>query len=144
MRGVEFTADIKSGMVIPPNHVCQFLRHCEGKQARIILSWGLKKRTLKQNSYYKGIVLPQFTAYLRGEGCKVKAEQVDSLIKQWCDFTREVELPGGRIESVPRSTTECDTKEMSEFTERAIAEIAVRFGFYVPLPHENQFAEGAA
>lgn len=134
---LEFVAEIKGGGIVPPPHVRSFLRHCEGKQARIILGWGLKKRTRKQNSYYKGIVLPLFGQYLRGEGSDVSDAQADLLIKKWCHFTRVEEMPDGSVEEVPRSTTECDTKQMSEFTECAIAEIARRFGFYIPLPQEG-------
>lgn len=133
---MEFIADIKGGVVVPPGHVSSFLRHCEGKQARIILGWGLKKRSLKQNSYYKGVVLPMFSQYLRESGCKVTNEQVDLLLKEWVCFVRDVEMPGGEIIGVPRSTTELDTKEMSNFTEQVIAEIAIRFQFYIPLPDE--------
>lgn len=138
-HGLEFIADIKGATIIPPGHVSQFLKYCEGKQARIILTWGLKKRTLKQNSYYKGIVVPQFGAYLREQGCKVTNEQADLLIKQWVGFMREQEMPDGSKVQVPRSTTECDTREMSHFTEQAVAEIAQRFGFFIPLPDEQRW-----
>lgn len=136
MNRLEFIADIQAGNVIPPPYVQSFLRHCEGKKASILLRWGLKKRTLKQNNYFKGIVVPAFGQYLRGEGCKVTDEQADLLIKRWCGFTRLEELPDGEVVAVTRSTTECDTKEMAELTEHAIAVIAQKFGFMIPFPQE--------
>lgn len=142
IRPLEFIADIQKGNIVPPAHITQFLRHCDGKQARIVLGWGLKKRSLKQNSYYKGIVLPQFAAYLREQGCKLTDAQVDLLLKEWSDFMSDEEMPDGSIARVPRSTAESDTIEMSKFTERAIAEIAMRFQFYIPLPDKHR--EGTA
>ena len=142
-RPLEFFADIKNAVIVPPAYMMQFLKHCEGKQVRILLSFGLKKRTLKQNNYYKGIVVPQLAAHLRDQGCNISDDQADELIKRGIHFQRKVALPDGTVETLPRSTTECDTKEMSAITEQAIAYIADKFSFFIPLPQQGADASAA-
>lgn len=141
MATLEFIADIKNGWLVSPAHIVSFLKHCEGRQARILLSWGLKKRTLKQNSYYKGIIIPHFVAFMKEHGTTIKPEVADMLIKQWVGYTYDEKFPDGSVKPLPKSTTELDTKEMSAFTEEVIADLAQRFGLYIPPPNNGDIAD---
>ena len=135
---LEFLVDIKGSVMVPPVHITQFLKHCEGRQGRCMLSWGLKKRTLKQNSYYKGIIVPMVTGYLNEQGAELEAAQVDLLIKKWVGFMR---VDPFTSESVPRSTTELSTGEMYDFTSKVIATMATMWGIYIPQPDDNKWGD---
>ena len=139
MKGIEFTGEVKNGHLPPVvrQRIGSLLTRMEGKQISVRVAPYRRKRTLPQNNYYKGIVVPQFRDFINSFGNSASDDFADKVIKAGVDFTRDVKMPDGSVVKEPRSTTELDTKEMSEFTESAIAWIAMEWNLEILLPNEG-------
>lgn len=137
MRGLEFIAEIKGGGIVPPLYVRSFLRHCEGKQARIILGWELKKRSLDQNAYWFGVLDKHVVPVFRDYGDSWTAFKVHEYIMEELGYKEVLLDPQGKPFASRIHSSGFSTKQWEEFMERARALLATDHGIYVPLPNEG-------
>lgn len=145
MRGVEFSGEVTNGHLPQEQRqrITTLLRRMEGKRVVVEIKPYRKRRSLPQNNYYKGVVVPMFRDFLNSYGNNVSNEFADRMLKLGVDFTREVKMPDGEIEIEPRSTTELSTTEFNEFVEKVIAWAALEWNFEIPLPNETPAGETA-
>jgi putative phage-type endonuclease len=138
MKGAEFTSTVKNGRPGMPRSVDAMLRRMEGKPLHVVIEEPKKNRTLPQNSYWKGVLAPQFTRAMNEHGCQLTTYQADLVIKDGINYVQEVQMPDGQIKRVPRSTTECSTVEMASLVEQAIAWAATEWNITLLYPNEVQ------
>lgn len=108
----------------------------------ITLSVAKKKRSLNQNSYYWGSIIPAFAKVLEKWGNDTELtsnpDYVHEVIKTSGIFKSEWELlvksPKG--ERKLRTTTKLNTQEFTEFVERIIR-ICAENGVYVEAPPQH-------
>lgn len=103
------------------------LKSLIGKDVKITIQSLSKKRSLNQNDYYWGVVIPYLLE-------TIKYTDKDSLhhyIKT--EFLADYTTP---IPTV-KSTTDLTTVEMEEFLTRVRQWASVEYGIYIPLPNEN-------
>lgn len=95
-----------------------------------------KKRSLNQNDYYKGILLPMVVKFFHDSACPLSETQVDYVIKHGVDSMCDMSMPNGEIVKVPRSTTTMNTAEFALFVEKIIAWASMRYDLMLPFPNE--------
>ena len=90
-----------------------------------------KKRSLPQNSYYWGVVLP-YIAKANGE------DDLDDLhddLKHM--FNPKIKEVHGMTIEKGGSTTEMSTEEFSEYVDKVVRFAAIKLGIYIPDPGEG-------
>lgn len=117
-------------------HVFPFLRaKLQGGQ-RWVLTIKRRKRTPKQNRRYWGNgILAQIAQQAVVNGKKFSAEVWHEMFKRM--FIGVIELPNGDVQGM--SSTELDTKEFCEFSDKVEAYACTDLGvtFYDLMPHGN-------
>jgi hypothetical protein len=136
MRPIEFIATIANGIIKPPMNLHHFLSANEGKQVRIVLSWSLKKRSIKQNAFWFGPVIQCVRDWLRDQGYNLDANEThEYLIRHVWKYTDVMMIEGvpfeRRLSSTKLSTGEWE--RMIEITRQWAAER----GFILPMPNED-------
>ena len=91
-----------------------------------------KTRSLPQNSYFHGVVLPQIHLVLKELGWT--QDDVKDALKD--KYAYEIDEKTGLKRLL--HTAEMDTKRMSEFTEDACRWAAENLGLYIPAPEERE------
>jgi len=137
---IEFEGVISKGHMPPHirSNIATLFSSMEGKRIRLKIEEAKKKRSLKQNSFYFGSIVPAVRQYmLKEQGQNLSLEEThDMIVKYVWKFTKWVEMPdGGRVE-VRRSSTEADTMGWEEKIELTRAYFAP-VGLQLPYPNEN-------
>lgn len=140
-RAIEFDGVVKQGHLPPAIRlsISDALKRAEGKRVRIKLAEYRKRRSTRQNNYYKGVVVPMFRDYINSFGNSVDKNFADRLIKLGIGYFDEVKMPDGTVEYNTRSSADLDTIQFNDFVEKTIAWIAQEWSFEIPLP--NEYAE---
>ncbi|MDD5061962.1 MAG: hypothetical protein PHN44_06775 [Candidatus Marinimicrobia bacterium] len=113
-----------------PGKFAVYLAGLEGKRVEVIVRKEKSKRSLRENSYYWGVVieiLSNFTGY--------ESEEMHEALK--FKFLRTHE--GEALESV-KSTTKLNTAEFEDYLERIRRWAAQEYNCFIPLPNEVDFA----
>lgn len=134
---LEFTAHIVNGSILPPDHIVTFLRRCQKTQARISLSWTLKKRSSKQNAFYFGPVIKAFREWFLENGYNFSAKDIHEFIVSRVWKHTEVAF----IDDMPFERRLSSTKLSSSDWENKIelARVwAAEHAFFIPLPNEEK------
>jgi hypothetical protein len=115
-----------------------FKRFFDGLQdGRYLLSIESKnKRTLPQNRYYFGIVVPCIQAGLLDTGNEFSKEEVHDFLKARFNYKEVVNYDTGQIEKFPMSTSGLTKQEFSDYIER-IQQFASEF-LSVVIPDAGQ------
>lgn len=94
------------------------------------------KRSTPQNSYYHGVVVAEVRHGLLEIGYPMTADETHEFLKQRFNSTQII-TKDGLVIDVPRSTTELNKSEFSEYVER-IAQFAAEYlSVNIPMPNEN-------
>lgn len=102
-----------------------FIGHWMQAQKRLVLSCGLRKRTVKQNRrYWGGGVLKQIAEQAAPAGRLYAAETWHEQFKR--QFIGVIELPNGDV--VGKSSTDLNTAEFCEFCDKVEAHAATELG----------------
>ena len=97
-----------------------------------------KRRSLNQNAYYWGCVLPPIVAMFREHGSNVDAEDVHAFLKDNVGKLKQVFVtPDGEVLSGPGSTAKLGTMEFEVYLEKVRAWAAEVLGIAIPLPNEQ-------
>lgn len=139
MQKVEFICPIKAGKI--PPHISQGVRdifsRMEGKTAKITIQERKKQRSLNQNSFYYGVVIPVVQNMFFDAGQSVSSDTVHEYLKRHVgNLTMTLQTPDGKIETVTRSSTELNTMDWEIFIEQVRA-WAAQWGIEVPFPSER-------
>lgn len=100
----------------------------DGKPLRIILTSSDKKRTLEQNSFYWGFLLPQIAEQTWVEGRQYSDEVWHVHLAELFAEKEEIEMPDGTIFIRPKSTTKMKVAEFSKYLQQVEAYAATELG----------------
>ena len=104
----------------------QKIRSLIGKDVEISIKSLSRKRSLNQNDYYWGVVIPYLLSVIQTD-----KDSLHHYIKT--EFLADYSTP---IPTV-KSTTDLTTVEMEEFLTRVRNWASSEYGLYIPLPNEN-------
>lgn len=99
-----------------------------GKTVEVTIMQKRNHRTLSQNAYYRGVVLPVIAEHCGYSG----KSELDSLHARFA----EMFLPKVGMLQIRKSTSDLDTREMTDFIENIRRYAAEELGVYVPSPGE--------
>lgn len=109
-----------------------------GKDVKITVERG-RKRSLNQNSYYFGVVVPAVQDMLIEYGNDVDTEETHSFLKEHVGkLVSAVTDKRGRRMAIVKSSTALSSKEWEEYMER-IKRWAAQEGVYIPDPNEDKY-----
>jgi hypothetical protein len=107
-----------------------------GKRFVISLKEVKRKRSLSQNSFYRGPFIEAYRQWLLGHGTRLSGDQIhEGLKRKHAKNGYTITLPDGSPFEVPPSTTRFTPMEMEEYLAEIRAEYAP-YGFVGPSPNE--------
>jgi hypothetical protein len=119
------------------NRIIQIVKSYEGKEIELTFAPVTKKRSVQQNSYYWGVVIPIMQNTMLDIGNVMDFEDVHLLLR--AKFLREIlavdENTGEVCERV-KSTTELSTTEFMDYINK-VRMWAIEF-FEVEIPEPNE------
>lgn len=119
------------------------LKSLEGRFAMITIEERKRNRSLSQNAYMWGVVIPPIVTAFNEYGNNVDSEQVHEFLKDEVGkLTKMVVLPDGEVKRISGSTAELKTMEFEDYLERVRAWAAEVLGIQIPMPNER-FNKGA-
>jgi hypothetical protein len=128
MKGATtFIGSVKNGRLVLDNRAAfdRFTRLLDGKRVELQIRKFRKKRTLPQNAWYFGVLIPAMA-----EEIGIDAEDLHEQLKQHFLSVR-IDENFARV----RSTTELSTVEFSKYMEDC-QRLAAEYGVDVPFPDE--------
>ncbi len=112
------------------------LKTLEGKPCKVTLEERKKIRSLSQNAYYWGVVIPAIVNLFNEHGNNVCAEQVHEFLKDEVGkLTETVSLPDGELKKISGSSAALKAHEFELYLERVRA-WAASWEVAIPLPNE--------
>lgn len=113
------------------------LESFEGKEIEIIIKRKYKSRSLPQNSFYWGVLIPTFQELILTEWGEIKsAEETHEVLKFSCNSEEKINEDTGEIIKIPKSTAELTTSGFMEYHQK-LRQIALDF-FNTVLPEPNE------
>ncbi len=118
---LKIIAHVKDGRlkVSGLNRFDDVVRHFEGEDVIVTIEELKNKRTLEQNAYYWGAVLPAILDEYPGH----TPEELHTYFKKFLP-TKFITVFGKEI-AVEKSTTKLSTKEFSEYIEKICREVGI-------------------
>lgn len=110
-----------------PEDAQAWIKHLEGKEVAVEIRRYRPKRSINQNAYYHGVVIP-WLAEAMGEEGEDGHERVHQALKIQFLMDRSGKLP------TVRSTASLDTAEFTEYIEQCRRLAAEMFGLNIPDP----------
>ncbi len=107
-----------------------------GKDVIMTLKIKRNRRSLPQNAYYWGVVIPLVTKAINDLGNDFDEEETHEFIKSRFN-TKQVEVFDGHYIDIPMSTAKLDTKEFMAFIERIQQFASTMLSLYIPSPNEQ-------
>jgi hypothetical protein len=95
-----------------------------------------RKRSLNQNAYYHGVVVPLVKDGLFDVGYKLSNEQTHEYLKEQFLRVEIVNEQSGEVKSINRSTAELRTVEFNEYIDDIIEWASEYLNIVIPLPNE--------
>lgn len=89
-----------------------------------------EKRSLQQNRYWHGVVIPLFA-----EHCGYELDEMKDALSLKLIPKEVVDMDTGEVRIVPGHTSDLNTKQFNEMIERA-QRLGAEMGIYVPDPNE--------
>lgn len=109
----------------------------DGKRLILALREQKRRRSLNQNAYYWGCVLPPIVQMFREAGNAVDAEDVHAYLKEHVGKLKQVFVtPDGEVLTGSGSTAKLSTQEMEVYLEK-VRVWAAEYGVAIPLPNEH-------
>jgi hypothetical protein len=139
IRAREFSGVISYGYLpfAAWNSFLKMLRTLEGKHALITVRELARRRSLKQNRFYWGVVIPAVAEMFNDAGTAVDSEEVHEFLKTHVGkLSAEIVTPDGEVCPITGSTAKLGTREFEEYMEK-IRAWAAQFHVSIPLPNEH-------
>ena len=113
------------------------LEYFEGKDVEVQVRKKRKKRSLMQNAYYFGVVVPCVVEGLKDAGYRVNRELAHEFLKS--KFAREeiVNEETGEVLSIIGSTAKMTTSKMMDYFAEITQWAAEYLNIQIPLPGEQ-------
>lgn len=110
----------------------------EGRKLALSIREHKLKRSLQQNAFHFGVVVPMVRQMFLDEGNNITQDETHAFIKQhvW-RHVKHIRLPDGQLMEVPETSTKLTTSEWEQNIEKTRA-WAAEFGLEIPLPNEEQ------
>lgn len=116
------------------------VQNFEGKEIEITIKRKYKQRSLPQNAFYWGVIIPMFQELINEHWGEIKSsEEIHEILKSQCNYTEKINQQTGEITKIPQSTTELTTAGWLEY-EQKIRQFAMDF-FNATLPEPNEQLE---
>jgi len=109
----------------------------DGMQVEVTLEKKKKRRSLMQNAYYFGVLLPIIQQGLLDAGYRVGKEQTHDLLKSMFAKEEIVNESTGEIMTVIGSTANMTTVKMMDYFSEITQWAAEYLGVHVPAPNEQ-------
>lgn len=141
--GIEFFTQVVNGRMGERARagMLDLFKKLEGKKIKIRVTRVQKKRSLQQNAYYWGVVLPLVLQMFQDAGNETNAEEVHEYLKKYVwGWTRNLHTPDGVVDIIANSSAQLSTVEWEEMMLKTRA-WAGRFGYVIPEPNEGAFDE---
>lgn len=111
----------------------------EGKDVRVTIERKRKQRSLSQNKYYWGVVIPAVRGLLLDYGNEVDDEETHSFLKEHVGkLTTSVVGKSGRRVAITKSSASLSTAEFEEYLLR-VRKFAAQEGVQIPEPNEHLY-----
>lgn len=125
---------------IPPvilHRLIEAVGKLPGKRFMLTLKEQKRKRSLNQNNYYWGVVVPAVTGMFREHGNYYDDNDVHEFLKlRVGKLAQNMLMPDGEVVKSLGSTAKLTTQEFEVYMER-IRAWAAEYGLAVPLPNET-------
>jgi hypothetical protein len=116
--------------------LAEIARH-DSKDISIKIERKRKKRSLNQNQYYWGVVVPAIRQILEEYGNEVDDEETHSFLKEHVGkLTGSVVDSVGRRVAITKSSAQLSTAEFENYLLRVVA-WAAQEGVVIPAPNEH-------
>lgn len=109
----------------------------EGKQVEITIEKKRKRRSVFQNAYYWGVVIPIVQQGLNEIGYKTGKEQAHELLKSLFAKDEIVNEATGEVLNFPLSTAAMSTVRMMDYFAQITQWAAEFLGVEIPQPNEQ-------
>lgn len=113
------------------------LQNFAGKDIQLTIERKRRKRSLEQNAYYHGVVVPVVMAGLQDAGYKVSREATHEFLKSTFNKKELVNEQTGEILQTVGSTSQMSTSEMMDYFAEISQWAAEFLGVQIPEPNEQ-------
>ena len=139
MKKIEITTSIINGKIKRnAKTVIDAFKAFEGKNLTLILMPLKKQRSVSQNAYYWGVVIPIWQNILKTDwGEFYSKEETHEFLKYNCNFVEKVNTDTGEIIRLSKSTTQNSTTDQEEFHLKCRQLAEEMFSVMIPLPNEQ-------
>ena len=139
MKAIEIITEVNNGnFKRNRNEILKAIKQFEGKTILFKLSILSKKRSLEQNSYYWGVIIPITKNSINESWGEVwNTEKTHEFLKSKFLFYEKINQETGEIIRVPKSTTENTTTEQENYCSEIKEFLKEWFNVDCPLPNEN-------
>lgn len=118
--------------------IAEVLRSLTGKVVEITIREKKKIRSLSQNAYYFGVVLPPLVNLFKSWGNNVNAEQVHEYLKaEVGKLTETLVMPDDNTKKIILSSADLTTIAFEEYLTK-VRMWAAEWDVFIPLPHESE------
>lgn len=97
----------------------------------------INSRTLPQNAYLHGVLIPEFRKALNNVGYDVKNDEQAKLVMKNMFLSRTIEREDGAVLEYVEDTRNLTTTEMSTLVDDVVRFSAEHLGYVIPLPNEQ-------
>lgn len=116
--------------------IADAIKGLDGKRVIISVEEKKSRRSLNQNAFYHGVVIPTVRLAFLDAGTPLTAYEChEILFGAVVKHTKAITMPDGSIKEVRRSSTDMTTAEWENAMEM-IRAWAAQWGIIIPLPNE--------
>jgi hypothetical protein len=139
MKSIEIITQVHNGnFKRNRNEILKAIKQFEGKTIMFKLSILSKRRSLDQNSYYWGVIIPITKNAINESWGEVwSTEKTHEFLKSKFLFYEKVNEETSEIIRVPKSTTENTTTDQENYYSEIREFLKEWFNVDCPLPNEN-------
>lgn len=138
MKNIKILSRVENGTLKRNRKlVADAIKTFEGKEIEIIIKRKYKSRSLPQNSFYWGVLIPTFQQLFKKDWGEIKSvEETHEILKFQCNYFEKVNEATGEVLRVPKSTAELTTSGFMDFHQN-LRQLALDF-FNTVLPEPNE------
>lgn len=137
---IQVIGHVKEGQIMLPKQFREWMQSFEGKEFILTVKEYRATRSVRQNNYYWGVVIPHMVAGFVAAGNvwlnpanRKHCEMIhEVLIERFLSNGEDLVMPDGSVRKSRSSTTKANTKEFAEFIERVKAFAIDTMGITIP------------
>ena len=139
MNSITIPSKVHNGTLVNnKGKINNAIKHFEGKEVVLVIKLRRKFRSLKQNSYYFGVIIPLAVKAISDEWGEVWSKsKTHEFFKNRFLFNERVNEQTAEIIQIPKSTTDNSTIEQEEYHLKCVEFLREWFNVEVPLPNDN-------